>query len=54
MNVVEKERTDGHRTRSSVRTAARGASEPKPVSLSLAVDGQLTEVERTFTDRWEW
>ena len=54
MNVIEKKRTGGRRTRSRVRKTARGSSEPKPASVSLAVDGQLMEVERTFTDRWEW
>jgi len=54
MNVIEKKRTDRRGARPKVSKVASAATEPKTAALSPAVDGQLREVERTFTDRWEW
>ena len=54
MNVIEKKRTNGRGVRPKVRKPVRGPAEQKPASLVVAVDGQLMEVERTFTARWEW
>lgn len=54
MNSIQKKRTDRRGARPKVRKAESGGWEPKPASPSMAIDGQLMEVERTFTARWEW
>ncbi len=46
MNVVEKKRAGSRR----VKPAGQVSAPP----VEKAVDQQVAEIERTFTDRWEW
>jgi hypothetical protein len=51
MNVVEKKRTDSRRIKSGqASTVVDWKKEARPSTA----DHQIAELERTFTDRWEW
>jgi hypothetical protein len=54
MNVVEKKRPDSCRIRPKSGQAAAVGADPKGAALPSAAEHQIAEVERTFTDRWEW
>ena len=53
MNAVEEKKTD-HSVKVKKRVAIADGVTSKRVVQPSVEEQQIAEVERTFTDRWEW